>query len=422
MKIEKESSLLAGARKLLHLQSTAAGQEIVRCNIKECEQRLQYLNMQRNVLEMASNDAPPVPPRTIPAVASFRHLLVSEHLSTARIHYRIVRIGARLEIEKRVQSGIENMMQAFKVGNNDKYLDELAMKLMRCKEKQMLLEIAYKRFEGLLVGDICLARLSTGNRRMSGMLEIKLITASDPTNNSYRNPDLEAHVYIDNTLRYSTKKSSTGWNESFTISLTSATDIEIVVASADRTTSFLWFSPSDFWKSQDSLSNTGAPLLRMEMEPYGIMTMYCSLSEQKSKPQVSTIMPKVVGSSTISRQKPVKRVYPRNGHLFSSKDYQCHVKCALCLQAVENGHAFSCENCSYNIHPTCYESVITKCITRSQIESVSNINVGIRSKYRPIAEIQHTSSLGCDQALTNVTFMWSLRSDCSSSSQIIQVS
>lgn len=55
------------------------------------------------------------------------------------------------------------------------------------------------------------------------------------------------------------------------------------------------------------------------------------------------------------------------------KQFYTVVLCALCGEFLLKGIGMQCEDCKYACHKNCYTKVVTKCISKSNAESVSSL-------------------------------------------------
>jgi hypothetical protein len=63
-------------------------------------------------------------------------------------------------------------------------------------------------------------------------------------------------------------------------------------------------------------------------------------------------------------------VHEMNGHKFVQRQFYQIILCAFCGEFLLNAVGYQCEDCKYTCHKKCYEKVVTKCISKS--------NVGVR--------------------------------------------
>lgn len=56
-----------------------------------------------------------------------------------------------------------------------------------------------------------------------------------------------------------------------------------------------------------------------------------------------------------------------NGHKFVQRQFYQIILCAFCNEFLLNAVGYQCEDCRYTCHKKCYEKVVTKCISKSNI-------------------------------------------------------
>lgn len=67
-----------------------------------------------------------------------------------------------------------------------------------------------------------------------------------------------------------------------------------------------------------------------------------------------------------------------NGHKFIQRQFYQIILCAFCNEFLLKGSGYQCEDCRYTCHKECYPKVVTKCISKSNAETVSfTIRLGI---------------------------------------------
>lgn len=65
-------------------------------------------------------------------------------------------------------------------------------------------------------------------------------------------------------------------------------------------------------------------------------------------------------------------VYEMNGHKFVQRQFYQPIMCALCQEFLLTGEGYQCEDCRYACHKKCYPKVVTKCISKSNADGVSD--------------------------------------------------
>jgi len=80
------------------------------------------------------------------------------------------------------------------------------------------------------------------------------------------------------------------------------------------------------------------------------------------------------GAVGLGRQGAVRKrkneVHEQNGHKFVLKQFYAVVLCAYCRQFFRDGSGMQCEDCKYACHQKCYGSVVTKCVSKSNLDMV----------------------------------------------------
>jgi novel protein kinase C epsilon type len=59
-----------------------------------------------------------------------------------------------------------------------------------------------------------------------------------------------------------------------------------------------------------------------------------------------------------------------NGHKFVKRQFFQIILCALCNKFLITADGYQCEDCRYMCHEGCYTKVLTKCISKPNIETV----------------------------------------------------
>ena len=160
-------------------------------------------------------------------------------------------------------------------------------------------------------------------------------------------------VRVDNQVRVKTKArqkiAKPVWNETFTINLESATEIEFEVY--DETT----LRALSFFKFQEL--DLGAPLHAwVEMEPQG--KLHVQLSFDKS------VTAKKRLSQTGRRGAVRKRkVMVIEGHKLEPKRVYQPMRCAACYEIMLGVSCYQCQECQYLCHRRCCKHIHSKCIT-----------------------------------------------------------
>lgn len=67
------------------------------------------------------------------------------------------------------------------------------------------------------------------------------------------------------------------------------------------------------------------------------------------------------------RKEEMHEVY---GHKFVMQQFYQIMRCALCGELLKNAAGYQCEDCKYTCHKKCYGKVVTKCISKTNAETV----------------------------------------------------
>jgi hypothetical protein len=92
----------------------------------------------------------------------------------------------------------------------------------------------------------------------------------------------------------------------------------------------------------------------------------------------------------LGRQGAVRKrkgdVFEMNGHKFIQRQFYQPILCALCQEFLLTGEGYQCEDCRYACHKKCYPKVVTKCVSKSNAETVSG---SVESVARTLRRIHH---------------------------------
>lgn len=193
-------------------------------------------------------------------------------------------------------------------------------------------------------------------RKYNGLLNLKLML-----NQGYLKLDQYFIVNIDGKERYQSLSSSKNLDHYVDIPLHNESEVEICIMSDGKLLAFQWFALQhldDFLNCQyDVRPRTLNAFndININLEPVGHFKLKANIQTNLKRDLV--------------RKDPVKKIFPRNGHLFLAKDFLQTLKCAVCNEYLGK-QGYQCDGCSYTIHPRCYNRVITKCIPRDQMTLV----------------------------------------------------
>ena len=64
-----------------------------------------------------------------------------------------------------------------------------------------------------------------------------------------------------------------------------------------------------------------------------------------------------------------------NGHQFVQRQFYQPIMCALCQEFLLTGEGYQCEDCRYACHKKCYPKIVTKCVSKSNLDGVSDQSI-----------------------------------------------
>ncbi|KAI0132083.1 hypothetical protein BJ170DRAFT_700206 [Xylariales sp. AK1849] len=85
-----------------------------------------------------------------------------------------------------------------------------------------------------------------------------------------------------------------------------------------------------------------------------------------------------------------EEVHEMYGHKFVQQQFYNIMRCALCGDFLKYSAGMQCEDCKYTCHTKCYQSVVTKCISKSNAETdpdEEKINHRIPHRFQPFANV-----------------------------------
>jgi len=101
------------------------------------------------------------------------------------------------------------------------------------------------------------------------------------------------------------------------------------------------------------------------------------------------------GLGGLGRQGAVKKrkgeVHEMNGHQFVKRQFFQVILCALCNKFLVTGDGYQCDDCRYMCHEHCYTKVLTKCISKPNVEAgegdEDKINHNIPHRFEPYSNL-----------------------------------
>ncbi|KAJ3217237.1 Serine/threonine kinase [Dinochytrium kinnereticum] len=287
---------------------------------------------------------------------------------------------------------------------------------------------------------------TTSRRPLSGRLKIRLMAATGLPNKKSHRSDIYAVIKVDGVQKAKTKYSKSKWAEDFDIYVEKAQEVELCVAEKGGTVlSLVWFklaeleemanaansarsqSTSDTHIYSHGLSSGGLPVTSsmgahkggaefgngsahqvhdapevssptsngmtpfsfdtwLDMEPAGQLAVRLSfiadLNQRKKR------------SEGVARRRPVQKVFPKQGHKFIAMQFYQVMKCAVCSEFLISGQGYQCQACKYTCHKRCQSRVISKCITKADLEKEEEDSSDQLLRHRIPHRFEPTTNLG----------------------------
>ncbi|KAI9033803.1 kinase-like domain-containing protein [Phycomyces nitens] len=335
-------------------------------------------------------------------------------INRAKVCLKLHELEYKVDVEKKVQDGIRNLVVIFDSATDRKRKAEILEKQNESHEKMGLLSNAVRKYKNLYLGDeddvdLSPIRAVPGTRRpITGTLQLKVIEARELTHaptRMFKIAHTAVEIKVDGAAQAHTKLSRDGhWAESFELHVDKATEIELVVydKSGDRTLpiGLLWLKISDIaehlrkqklaqeqdmqWVSADiaqqqqesqqpqqsqelqsavqqrtkeSISNHHSKNISawFDVEPIGRLLLDIQFVREN---QASRPRDKLERAGAVRERKG--EVHEMNGHLFVARRYYHIMKCALCNDFMAK-LVFQCQDCGLACHTKCYSQIVTKC-------------------------------------------------------------
>lgn len=100
----------------------------------------------------------------------------------------------------------------------------------------------------------------------------------------------------------------------------------------------------------------------------------CTILTELSSIVKENVKRRPVDAGGLGRQGAVRvrkgQVHEMNGHKFIQRSFYGLMRCALCGDFLLKASGYQCEDCRYTCHRECYPKVVTKCISKSNAETV----------------------------------------------------
>ncbi|KAA1101774.1 Serine/threonine kinase [Puccinia graminis f. sp. tritici] len=102
-------------------------------------------------------------------------------------------------------------------------------------------------------------------------------------------------------------------------------------------------------------------------------------------------------------RKRKEEVHVQNGHQFVAQQFYQIVRCALCGELLYNASGMQCEDCKYLCHKRCFTKVVTKCISKSNVDTDGDeekmLNYRIPHRFEPMTTITPSWCCHCGMML-----------------------
>ncbi|KAI9344598.1 kinase-like domain-containing protein [Obelidium mucronatum] len=346
-------------------------------------------------LSSHNNPQGSITPNIVPnttVVTAFDLIKYGSAITDDKVKYRLEEIMHKLDTEQKVKAGTENLLHAM-VNLNTANVDqrvavELRDKMAESNAKIAVLEKAKHRYNTLYVAPVLDPEEEDAldvRRKINGRLKLKLIGASNLVGRTTSQNEIIATVAIDGVLKYTSRRSSTRWDETLDTQVDRAQEVEICVYShpGGMLLGLIWFKLGDLEDDLKARYPNGLPSnvsdledIWLDLEPAGqilIRTSFIGMSKAKTQ------------RDQVFRREAVQKAFPKNGHKFYALQSLLY-QCAVCNEYSGAGTQwYQCQGCNYICHAKCYNNVITKCITLQEIRDAKpdqDLNTGQLLSYR----------------------------------------
>lgn len=122
------------------------------------------------------------------------------------------------------------------------------------------------------------------------------------------------------------------------------------------------------------------------LEPAGQIQLQISFVKQNRDKRTVDVG---LGRKGAVRQRK-EEVHEMYGHKFVQQQFYNIMRCALCGDFLKYSAGMQCEDCKYTCHTKCYQSVVTKCISKSNAETdpeEEKINHRIPHRFQPFSNV-----------------------------------
>ncbi|KAJ3401844.1 hypothetical protein CcCBS67573_g05506 [Chytriomyces confervae] len=199
---------------------------------------------------------------------AFDLLKYGSAITTEKVKYRLQEIMHKLDTEQKVKTGTENLLHAMfnlnNAGVDQKVANELKDKMAESNAKIAVLEKAKHRYSALYVAppaDDQEEALAEIRRKCNGRLRLKLIGASNLVGRTAAQNEIIATVAIDGNSKYTSRRSSTRWDETLDVQVDRAQEVEICVYShpGGMLLGLVWFKLGDLEEELRTRYPNGVP-------------------------------------------------------------------------------------------------------------------------------------------------------------------
>ncbi|KAJ3184872.1 Serine/threonine kinase [Gaertneriomyces sp. JEL0708] len=330
-------------------------------------------------------------------VTNFDYLKYGTAITSEKIRYRLKEVRHKLDVEQKVKAGTENMIKALgdtpASGSQDPaVMSELMEKISDANAKIAFLQKAEHKYSGLSVDDEEEEEgyLADVRLRKTGRLRMRLGGATNLPGRRSARDELVAIVRVDGTKKYETRPTKAQWNETVDIQVDKAQEVEIAVY--DRSWTLLGLVWLRLFELEDDLKakyggayeHVDVDETWLDLEPAGqLLAKLNFMAMGRAK----------TARDQVFRRAPVQKVLPKNGHRFQPQSFYHIMQCALCNEFLGR-QGYHCQNCEYTVHAKCYSRVITKCITKDDVQAGRDSNTGQLLRYRIPHRFDATTNLG----------------------------
>ncbi|KAJ1561066.1 Serine/threonine kinase [Nowakowskiella sp. JEL0078] len=314
----------------------------------------------------------------------------SPPLSLPLLTYRLSRTTHKLDVENRVLTGIEKLLE--KVPSSGKIFAEISDKVNESKTRVSYLKKTESDLKSLIEavgGTVPIEELTEDFEtlklidlrgvRCTGRLVINPIEAvnlsrrrrnSTSPSMSAAEEDIRVVVRVDGQVKgHTSKLARERWSDMLDIQVDRAMEVEIAVYdmssaevgaeefSGGILMGMVWFKINDLEadmkaKGVSPKNFDGIKETWFDLVPGGRL---CAKINFSSVARVRS------EKNAVYRRDGVHKIRPINGHKFISAVYYQVMSCGVCNEMFL-GAGYQCENCQFFCHPKCYDRVLFNCV------------------------------------------------------------